>query len=933
MLRDGLTLSMRDGHQTSARAASLAGALLVLAAAYAVRLRGLNDWGFWYDEGHSLLVGNKPLPDLFATLANDVHPPLYFLLVRLWQQPFGDSEFALRWLSVLCGTLTVALVWRVAALLVDGKAALLAAVLASTSPLLVYASQEARMYALATFLVCLIACLLTLAWRTNQRLPWLALPAVEAAALYAHYYVALPLAALSLAALLAYVAGGWRHPRRLLAWLCVQVAALALFVPWLPTAVQRLQVYGSDWLPRLTAQELAQRSWLALNLGPWPWDSDLTAPLAAATALTCLALLVGLFERRHRFAVLAAAGWLMLTVVPVIYAALQRPMYHPRYVVQAVPAYCLLLAIGLSRGRRAPLALGLAASAFFIGTGLVGIEHGSVAVRDDARGVAQYIAAHATAKDVVLIDTDPPFRYYGRSWQAPYVILPEEGQNDDQLLARLNKNVPGREYVYHVRWLQSSYDAKELVAHYLRSQTEWLDELTFAGFAVDRYRVDGPTAFRAPVLQPRQSTYVGPVRLVGVALGPGRDLMPAGDAVGVVSGGTLPLALRWRVENSQGKDLAALLTLHDERGVVVGMVGQALINSAHVYSSRWWPNEETTDFYLLNLQAGLPQGDYEIRCILHQVGSAERLDLLDAAGRPLGTEVALGRVRVISPSTASRPQPPRPASRLHDFGPLELVGARLPQGTLRPGEKPLIELTWYAPERPVVDLMVRVALRAAGTGTALVVSQGAPVYGRYATSGWAAGELVTERRELALPPDLAAGEYQVRVSLVGTNGQETEPQTIGSLTLAEPKRSYELPSPQTAVGARLGDAIELLGFDLDSVSLRRDRPLRLTLYWRCLGPVGGNYTAFAHLLGPGDVVWGQHDSPPLDGGRPTAGWAKGEVLTDVYDLSLRPGAPAGTYQIEVGLYDPKTMERLPVSVSETAPADNRAILATLELRE
>jgi hypothetical protein len=59
--------------------------------------------------GHATLGGIAR--DLRAT---DVHPPLYFGTVSLWRLVFGPSLFAARMLSVLCGTISIALVGIIA---------------------------------------------------------------------------------------------------------------------------------------------------------------------------------------------------------------------------------------------------------------------------------------------------------------------------------------------------------------------------------------------------------------------------------------------------------------------------------------------------------------------------------------------------------------------------------------------------------------------------------------------------------------------------------------------------------------------------------------------------------------------------------------------------------------------------------------------------
>jgi hypothetical protein len=59
--------------------------------------------------GHATLGGIAR--DLRTT---DVHPPLYFWTVSLWRLVFGPSLFAARMLSVLCGTVSIALVGIIA---------------------------------------------------------------------------------------------------------------------------------------------------------------------------------------------------------------------------------------------------------------------------------------------------------------------------------------------------------------------------------------------------------------------------------------------------------------------------------------------------------------------------------------------------------------------------------------------------------------------------------------------------------------------------------------------------------------------------------------------------------------------------------------------------------------------------------------------------
>jgi len=75
--------------------------------------------------------------------------------------------------------------------------------------------------------------------------------------------------------------------------------------------------------------------------------------------------------------------------------------------------------------------------------------------------------------------------------------------------------------------------------------------------------------------------------------------------------------------------------------------------------------------------------------------------------------------------------------------------------------------------------------------------------------------------------------------------------------------------------------------------------------------MSASYTVFTHLLDETGQQRGQRDSIPCGGACPTTGWLVGEVVTDVYDIPVDPGAPPGDYTIAVGWYDASTGQRLP----------------------
>jgi mannosyltransferase len=135
--------------------------LLILILGFGLRLISINQ-SLWLDEATSALTTKMNLRYFFEKfIPGDFHPPLYYLLLRIWSSFFGSSEIALRSLSIVFGVGTIYIVYLISKAcanqnLVGKKIGLIAALLLATSGLHIYYSQEARMYSMSTFLVALL---------------------------------------------------------------------------------------------------------------------------------------------------------------------------------------------------------------------------------------------------------------------------------------------------------------------------------------------------------------------------------------------------------------------------------------------------------------------------------------------------------------------------------------------------------------------------------------------------------------------------------------------------------------------------------------------------------------------------------------------------------------------------------------------------------
>lgn len=215
----------------------------ILVLALAVRFYGLTAAAIWGDEGSSLLLSQYAATDLWFHAAHDVHPPLYFFLLRGWIELFGDGIWSIRSMSAIPGVVVVGLGICLARQLSTLRAAVLAGVLLALFPSAVRYSQEVRMYSLLG--VWLLGATLALVYwvRQPERTRYLlGYGLLMAAGFYTHYFTAL--CVLVHWAWLGLLSASQPPGRRLItrpAWWVANVAIVLVYLPWLPNLVSLVQ--------------------------------------------------------------------------------------------------------------------------------------------------------------------------------------------------------------------------------------------------------------------------------------------------------------------------------------------------------------------------------------------------------------------------------------------------------------------------------------------------------------------------------------------------------------------------------------------------------------------------------------------------------------------------------------------------------------------
>jgi mannosyltransferase len=129
----------------------------ILPLAAVLTLLFLGEKSIWLDEAFSVTIAQMEWPDFFYTLSHyEANGGFYYFLLHLWVN-LGQSEFALRSLSVIFALGVVVMIYRLGVYLNGTRTGLVAALLATLNAFFILFAQEARGYMLALLLTTLSA--------------------------------------------------------------------------------------------------------------------------------------------------------------------------------------------------------------------------------------------------------------------------------------------------------------------------------------------------------------------------------------------------------------------------------------------------------------------------------------------------------------------------------------------------------------------------------------------------------------------------------------------------------------------------------------------------------------------------------------------------------------------------------------------------------
>lgn len=306
---------------------------LIFVLAFALRLFFLAHESIWLDEGISIAMSKLSVTEMIDKSAVDSLPPLYYSLLHYWMLLFGDSEFSVRFLSLIFSIATIPAAYLLTKRLFDEKLALTVAFLLAISVFQIEYAQEARMYSLIAFLST-FSWYFFLLWREDSKKKWgVLLFVVNVLFLYTHV--------LAIFFLIAQNLYWWiskdRGVLKTKSWLMLQLFLLFSFSPWIFMLIEQATTWQStNWMPLPSVKEIAGTV------------STYSGSVALALLFGVL-ILKGLYRYNNdRSAILFLLIWLVLpTLLLLIFCFAFTSIYLQKYTIASSVAFFILVAYGL----------------------------------------------------------------------------------------------------------------------------------------------------------------------------------------------------------------------------------------------------------------------------------------------------------------------------------------------------------------------------------------------------------------------------------------------------------------------------------------------------------------------------------------------------------------------------------------------------------
>lgn len=449
------------------------------------------------DEAQSLWQTSHTPTKILNILAQDVHVPLYHMILHFWQLFLGSTVATGRMLSLIFFALSIPAMYYLGKRMFGPSTAIFATALLAISPFMNWYGNEMRMYSLFTLLTILSQYFYMGIFRRQDSDSWIGYFLVGLFGIFAHYFFWFVLLVQAIFYFLykdLFPAGSLKR------FIIIAVTLALVFSPWM----YYVQVLGTvnNQAPVLSIPTTVN-VFNTFSQFLFGFQNDhLNTVLVSLWPIT---VLLGFLALRENKRVSPEVIYVIMSIlIPItmafIVSVTLRPLFVSRYLILTIPSmYILISWVFSTYPRQLRRALQVLVIFAMLAALAVEIVSPSAPVKENYREAARYLQQNASAQDVIILSapfTIYPVEYYYKG-VTPIATLPlwnryETGAIPAFDAAKLPEEVNSLKSIHDKAWVLLSYDQgyEEQIRLYFEQNFERLEVKEFSpGLKLYTYRL------------------------------------------------------------------------------------------------------------------------------------------------------------------------------------------------------------------------------------------------------------------------------------------------------------------------------------------------------------------------------------------------------------------------------------------------------------
>lgn len=332
------------------------------------------DTSIWVDEAYTMRIVQHSIPNLIRITAKDVHPPLYYIIVKLLLMVTGVTDIykgvmVARFVSLL----PLAIMWTFSFTYIrkyyGEMAGALFAICLTIAPQMIVTALEIRMYSWAMLFV-FVSFLMTARLMLEDKIEMSAVVVLGVSilcAFYTHYFAAISVA---IVVIPCFVYSIFYKRKLIIPFLVMAIVDVILYFPWLIVVFNQIKTVSQDyWIPPITKKVLKRYFWYTFQM------DESSFGIATGIILVIVSIICFIFSMRNRKQMSYCVALLGMMVTPltafvgVVVSLLLRPIFVERYLIPTNACFWLGFSYLVSKCKKKQIWFGV--SALFLVMGAI----------------------------------------------------------------------------------------------------------------------------------------------------------------------------------------------------------------------------------------------------------------------------------------------------------------------------------------------------------------------------------------------------------------------------------------------------------------------------------------------------------------------------------------------------------------------------------